>query len=155
MSLIKGNKYQLKKIVLTDDTTVIATATNNQVLQPIEGRIYEVVWMRISIPIPAGGAAGNHYLKILNFEANDNQTLIAKLKANFGATITAGYGGSFFADSEEIPGGTGEQFALMTGGLIRASNSLPVWFYYGNDTDVSQTGTRTIELLVKEFTEGA
>ena len=44
------------------------------------------------------------------------------------------------------------ELGIKKGGLI-ASYDCPIDFKYFNDTDVSQTGTRTIELIVKVYKE--
>jgi len=56
--------------------------------------------------------------------------------------------------AKETPSDTDSQYDILTNGRLVASHSVPLNFVYNNATDVAQTGTRTLEIIVKRLPEG-
>jgi len=143
----------IKKIDLSDDTTVTSGGgTNTQTLQPPQGLIYKICRLMIYIPDPAGSAANDH---ILSAEWDNSITLQAQalfyLKASFGNPILTSYG-SFQANSTEAPGAATQQDNMITGiSHNYATYDYPITFDYTNNTDVNQTGTRSLIIYVEVY----
>ena len=76
------------------------------------------------------------------------------LSSNTGSAIKTA-SNSFDATSE-TPSGTAQQFDIIAGKIpLIASNQYKLIFNYTNNTDVNQTGTRLLKILVKEYPEGS
>jgi hypothetical protein len=143
------NTFKLKVIDLTNDTTVVATTgTNSQTLQPSANRIYEIVNLYYWVDAPIGDTSGTHEL-----EALWNTTRrIWRIVGNHSTTLSINEW-AFGGDNSEAPSGIDNQYEMQHRGRVWASNSEPVIFKYSNKTDANQTGTRTLEILVKEYME--
>jgi len=148
--LITHNDYfKIKKIDLSSSATVGHPASETQTLQPAAGKIYQVIEIYANLPDPAGSSAGTHYIhgKYQNITGS-----MIYISSGFGNDITIDQNG-FTGSGTERPSGNSEQFLVPRGGMIICSNSQPFDFVYTNSTDVDQTGTRTLEILVKEYPE--
>jgi len=149
MSYSQGSSFLgIKEIDLSDDTSVDASGgTNTQSLTPPIGQIYKVVDLLITINTPGGTSTGSHKLQCNHLDAT---YFIFSLTAAHDAAMQA-YGGQFIAGSNETPSSINQQFVLMHEGVIVASNASPVDFVYTNSTDVAQTTTRTLKLIVEVY----
>jgi hypothetical protein len=150
MGIQTTNKSKLKLIDLSDNTSVASSGgTDTQTLQPNSGYIYKIVNMLVVIPAIAA-ASGAHTLSFKSQNTTSGYNII-KLSGTDGAVMRI-YQGNFYADSES-PSGASEQFLLIHGGLLMASNDEPIDIIYKNSSDTNQTGTRTLEILVEEIPE--
>lgn len=154
MGLGSGNhSFKLKLIDLTDDTTVTsAGGTNTQTLQPPVGKIYEIVKIWFDMPV-VGGTINTHTLK--GSYVNSGATLFAFFSAtsDHDQNIDTYYG-EFSANGTELPSGASNQYQVSHAQFNLFCNyDNPIYFYYVNDTDANQTGTRVIKVLVKESYE--
>ena len=136
---------------LSDNTGVNAGNSNTQTLTPPTGKIYTMAMIYYHAPDPAGSSSGTHDLTIKRVYVSIARQL-AIIKATTGNDVTVGSNTLWSGDSNEQPSNVELQYALTHGGLI-ASNSYPIQFIYNNDTDVAQAGTRTCEILVREYNE--
>lgn len=144
----EGN-YTIEVITLTDDTTIThAPTTQTLQLKPDVGFVYEVLDIGYQAPDPVGSGAGTHQLYIsYNGAFND----MARIKATTGNAVWIAITG-FDGDSSEVPSAIGDQYDIMHNRL-HASNSVPIDFAYTNSTDVDQSGTRTLIIVVKKYRE--
>jgi hypothetical protein len=144
--------FKLKVIDLTDDTTVGPAGSNTQTLTPPAGKIYSIKYIYYNAPDPAGSGAGTHELAIERILVTSERRN-ALVKATTGNTINIGTNSLWAGDSAEYPSNANQQHDLMYRGDLICSNDYPIKFVYNNDTDVNQTGTRVLEILVKEYDE--
>lgn len=146
------NGFKLKLIDLSDNTTVTAAGTNTQQLQAPAGKVYQVVNIYYNAAAPIGAAAGTHKIEAGHNGITRAQNLLI-CEGAFNTVIRISEAG-FAGSTQEVPSAAADQYALSVRGNIYASYSIPVDFVYTNSSDVSQTGTRTLEIVVKEFNEG-
>lgn len=155
MAFNHNHRFKLKLIDLSDNTTVAhAPTSNTQTLQPASGKIYEIIKIFIYIPDPAGSAAGTH--ELIMHHTTDGSSVYGTflLRATTGNSLGTYYS-AFTADSAEAPGEAITQGQILNGfGDILCSYTYPIYFKYTNSTDVDQSGTRVIKVLVKEYNEG-
>lgn len=138
---------------LTDDATVSHTGgTNSQLLQPPAGKVWQVIYFRMSIPAPVGDTAGTHNMKISYYDGTVYHNIV-EIVSNH-STSCESYYFQFQGTSSEAPANAGQQQEIVSR-LLWASNSYPIRFIYTNDTDADQTGTRQLDIWVKEYTESA
>lgn len=148
MGYTQRQKLSINSVDLSDNTTVNAGANKTETLQPNAGKIYQIIGLYVSIADPSGSTSGTHELRI---KYQNNNTYI-QIKATTGNIISVNQN-LFTGDSAEKPSGTAQQFEIMYYGILYASYDQPLDFEYYNDTDANQTGTRTIQLIVKEVKE--
>lgn len=152
---IRNGNFKLKLIDLSDSTAVASGGgTNDQDLTPDAGYIYQIVWMDINIPAPAGATANTHHIRGYVNQTIDSQNIYFIISSNFGDAITCGYAATFTGTQTELPSGDAAQRDLITFGCMWASNNHPLRFRYTNSTDANQTGNRVLKLLVREYQEG-
>lgn len=150
MGYFVDNNFKLKLVDLTNDDSVASGGgTNTQTLQAEAGYVYEVIF--INVYIPKVGTANTHNLRI--YYQNITNDSLLYCSSTFNADISIGRNGIQFAgDDSELPANAREQFNIHNK-MLYASNTQPIDFLYTNSTDVNQTGTRTIEVMVKEYKE--
>ena len=145
--------FKVKIISLTDDTQVNSGGgTDTKYLKPDLGYIYEMVLVNIDIEDAAGSTAGTHQIKII-YEASQTEftidNLIAFYRGTTGQDITTAYtrpdGPDYEKPSTYIDSTLYEK--------RYATNTNPLSFQYTNSLDAHQTGTRIIEIMVKEYKE--
>lgn len=153
MGVTKNNAFKIALIDLSDDTSVAAAGNNTQTLQAPAGKIYQVIGIEYLAPAPIGAGAGEHTLTIYSAIGTDSQqTKMAVLNTVFGSTLAIGFTNNFVAATVESPSVALEQRAVCTD-ILWCSHTYTIHFKYDNDTDVAQTGTRTLNILVKVFDE--
>jgi len=135
----------------TDSSVASGGGTDTVTLQPDEGYIYKVRSIFIDIPDPAGSGANNHVLSCLLGGETASTYKHFFIASDFGNDITV-YGMNGFIGTSESPSGASEQHSIIYHDLI-CSNSYPLDLLYKNNTDVNQTGTRTVKFLVEEIPE--
>ena len=149
MPIGRLNNYTLEILDIDDDTTVTHAPTSiTNALTPPPGFVYEILSLSVSIPDPAGSAAGTHSLLIQPAGAASNQRIF-KIDANTGSTIVCKY--NQWTATTVNPGAAAQQFTQLSACI--ASFDVPLNFVYTNSTDVDQAGTRAIQMLVKKYRE--
>ena len=145
-----GKKYKFKLVDLTDNTQVNSGgATNTQALRPADGKIYEVVHMYVYIPDAVGSTAGTHKIECAyNDESDASGNFL--IQGNTGTAYIGITCAGFVGDAEQ-PAGLPTQFDRIKS--LTASYDYYINFKYTNSLDANQTGTRRIEIWVKEFDE--
>jgi len=145
----RENNYKLKLIDVSDNTMVPSGGgTVNNDVQPPEGEIYQIINAWLDIPDPAGSAASNHV--IYGQVGADNSQRWFSFNSNTGLDITTYYNQA--QASSENPSVSGDQQSLFSS-QICISHTHFLRLRYLNNTDVNQTGTRTMKLLVKVYRE--
>lgn len=147
-----GAAFKLKLIDLSDDTSVTsAGGTNTQTLQPPQGKIYHVIYWIYLANSPGGTANGTHQFAAYpqNIDDTINNIYIKSEHDSYLRINNNGFNmtGNTVAYPTSVNGG------LTLQNNIWASYDQPWDFLYQNDTDVNQTGTRTLKFLVQEFNE--
>jgi len=145
-----GN-FTLEMINLSDDTQVNSGGNSNiQILIPPAGKIYQIVDIRYTAPDPIGSAANSQYLMV---RSNDgvNQIEHLKIEAPFSEAIYINRG-EYYGSTSEEPTDATAQFIQLCQSLYSSRNAYLDFFYF-NNTDVHQTGTRVLDILVKVFNE--
>jgi hypothetical protein len=143
MGVTKIGTYRTLVIDLSDNTQVNAGNSNVQTLQPPVNKVYEVLHIFYNIATPGGTAAGTHDITITT--TNFAEAIIIS-KAAHGSTVQI-KSLELVGDSLELPTTTPTQ-AMAIQSLV-ATYDEPVVFTYNNDTDVNQTKTRTLKILVR------
>jgi len=141
--------FKIKLVNLTNDTQVNAGNDNTQTLRPLAGKIYKIIYFYYYAPDPVGSAAGTHDIRI-QYDLTGTKRNVALCKATTGNIVAIGTNSSWTGDSSEVPSTATEQHTMLYHDLW-ASYDFPLYFLYENDTDVNQTGTRVLEILVKEY----
>jgi hypothetical protein len=154
MPVSKIADFKLKQIDLTDNTTVAhAPSSNTQTLQPPAGKIYEIVRIFYLAGDPAGSSAGTHSLTVTYDTTYTTYFGILYMSSTTGNDL-ATYFSLLVGNSAEAPASDTIQAQLNNGvGQLLASHDYPISFIYTNSTDVDQTGTRRLVILVKEYDE--
>jgi len=148
-----NNGFKLKLIDLSDNTSVASSGgTNKQTLQPDPGKIYEVCKIWYVASDPAGSSAGSHKIECHYETTGDTYNGVFRIAGNTGSGIYTRFGG-FVGDSEEAPSTEATQQLYIGSCNLVCSNTYPLNFTYTNSTDVNQTATRTLKILVKEYNE--
>jgi len=152
LSYFINPNFRLHYVDLSDDTTVSSGGgTDTQTLRPNEGEIYVVYNTYANIPA-IGGASGDHDLEAF-WKSSSGQLRAFKLDGTDGAVMyILGYGGGFAASTEQ-PSDSDDQMELMMRGGIVLSYDHYMNFVYTNDSDTNQSGTRTLKIWVKVFSE--
>ena len=150
MGIVKSEFIGVKLIDLSDDTTIAPAGTNTQQLQPPVGQCYKLLHTEVNIPDPSGSTTGDHELRCFQNGQGESTSAYWRALSNTGNTIntnTMGWG----VDSES-PANARDMFMVL-GNLIEcwATYDNPLDYKYTNDTDVNQTGTRTIKILVAVY----
>ena len=152
MTRTEGNSFLgLKYIDISTDDTVAAAATDDIEITPPKGLIYVIAGVEVSIPDPAGSASGNHSLYVYNKFFSVDSTYF-DLKSNAGGAIYIQNDTGLIADTEN-PGAGSDQFKAILGERSIVNNDYPLVVRYSNQTDVSQTGTRTVKIMFKVYKE--
>lgn len=147
----REDKYKIEMIDLTTSTSVASSGGVEYLdLQPDIGYVYEVVFLKISIPDPVGSGSGTHRLTGGYWDGSAHWGMFY-VQSNTGTAITSAESG--FVGTSEQPATAADQFNIISGQIIVASNSEPFRFRYLNSTDVNQTGSKTIKVWVKIFRE--
>jgi len=102
--------------------------------------------MYLNAPAPAGASSGTHYLRVSQGTGEQHRLYG---KSAYGSSVRFQYGIWLSAGSDKEPPNEAEQQHNEYGLLSDADN--PIRIYYKNDTDVSQTGTRSVRILVKKI----
>ena len=136
------------EIIDADDATAVAAAAQDvYTLQPPAGTIYQVISFYWNIPA-IGGSAGNHHI---NIERTPAATWRHFRATNAGTSaINCNYD-DVQTSSSKTPSNAREQANLHN--KLWASNSVPLYFEYDNQTDTQQAGTRTLRILVRKTLE--
>lgn len=151
MGYFKDPGYKLTLVDLSDDTTIAPAGDDTQTLQAPAGKVYEIVAWVYDGPDPIGSGAGTHTLKA--FYTTFTETyIIVQLTATTGNDLNVAMSQGLFGDSSEAPTNIREQITVLNHNWP-VSNTYTISFKYDNDTDVNQTGTRTLKILVKEYSE--
>jgi len=149
MGLKTSNKSTFELLDLTETDTVNAGATKTVTVTADEGEIWIVRDIRMSIPDPAGSSSGNH---LFYLRRSDTDVEMGYLYAAFGNNININDGALAGAGGEE-PTGSENQRELIRNNIYITS-TLPFQFHYYNNTDVNQTGTRLLKVLIEKVKEG-
>lgn len=147
MGMNRENNSKLVLVDLSATATIAPAGTETNDLKPDVGFIYIVRYVYVRIPDPVGSGAGDHTIELTNTGFGTAQ---AKAVAAFGNTIWIRYD-ALEGSSSELPSGVTQQQGILQN--LIASNSLPIEFKYTNGTDVNQTGTRAINVLVEKIRE--
>ena len=139
----------LKIIDLSSSEEVAAAGNDLQLLTPPKGQMYKIKDIYYLSADPAGSSSGNQYIDIGLVGFSDRNYII--VISNFGSAIFIKNSG-LVGDTEVPSSGTIVNELIRSGQMV-CSNSIPMEFYYKNATDVSKTGTRTLEILVEIYKE--
>jgi len=142
--------FTVIQVDLSDDTTVAhAPTTVETLLQPPEGYAYQLIMWNIRMPDPAGSAAGTHTLRCHQQGLSYIDNRLWQAVSNTGTDIVVGRYFQIIATTDS-PSQSSDQSDMMRGGCW-ATHAMPIIFEYTNGTDVDQSGTRKIQLLVKKY----
>jgi hypothetical protein len=139
----------IKLIDLSTDDTVASAGSDTVQLQPPSGKIYKIIGMYVDILDPSGSSSGSHKFRCASNGMSDSRVYF-ETNSDSGAGITFSNAG--FVATTEQPSSSSDQYRIMHEWLY-ASNSIPLDFEYANSTDVAQSQTRTLEILVAVYKE--
>jgi len=152
MSFASGPSFLgIKFIDLSTTDTVNSGVTETTAITPPEGQIYSLIGLEVAIPDPAGSASGDHTFQLVNSSFSNLSEYLLCVR-NSGGAINAQNDAGLVGDTE-MPSGIDEQLFAILGERIWCSNSIPLNVVYENDTDVNQTGSRTMKFLFKVYKE--
>lgn len=150
MPVVKKANYTTRLIDLSESTTVAHAPTTRTVsLTPPAGKIWEIIDIYYMAAAPIGASSGDHRISIRYQGVGEVKCYCESV---FGSFVSMRW--CAFYGNSEIPSTAQTQLDLMTLGILIASNNVPLDFEYYNTTDVDKTGTRTLEIVVKEYAEG-
>jgi hypothetical protein len=153
MTLNHHPHFKLKQIDLSDDTTVAASGTNTQSLTPPAGKIYRIISILYVAPDPSGSSSGTHELEWrYNGFTQGSSGRLGFVQGNTGSGISVS-SNRYVGNASEVLSSETLQHQLITLGCMYCSSTYTIDFKYDNDTDVSQTGTRTLLIMVLEYDE--
>jgi len=153
MAINQGPSFLgIKLLDHSTSATVAAAATEDTTIQAPKGQCYRINRISFEIPDPAGSSSGSHTLYLLYNLTDRPQEGLIGAAGNFGTSITTSYG--IMSASDESPSGNAEQNRVIMG-LSRnwITSTIPLYWRYVNGTDVSQTGSRLLKLLVEVYKE--
>jgi hypothetical protein len=138
-----------KKIILLnlDSTTTILAGQSEVVsVTPATGKIYSINALASDCPAPPAATTGEHRLIVGQYGLG----YVPTIKSAYNISIQiAGNAPNLYSS---IGPNSIEAIANFIKGAL-ASNSIPFVLQYVNATDVDQTNTRRIRLVVEEFDE--
>jgi len=141
--------YKVKIIDLSDNTQVNSGGgTNTQTLKPAAGKIYEVFMIGATWPA-IGGASGNHSVVTRLTDGTDTVNMLSITGTDGAVMSITGYYGC--AGSSVLPNSIAYTLPMIRSLVV--SNTKYIEFYYANNSDTNQTGTRELNVWVKEFNE--
>ena len=152
MGMERGSRFRLELIDASDDTSVGAGTNITNTITPPVGKIYQVIDWDVHIPIPGGGGSGSHELHVRTMNGGSTSQNKLYVKTAFGAELSIGGYFEMVGATTESPSGTAPQNLILTG-EVWCDHTNPLKFYYKNDADVAQAGTRRMKILVKEYNE--
>lgn len=134
----------------TNTGNVTASNTDTHTLTPPEGKIWEVVRIRLYCLAPPSATTGSHEFRLFT-EDNDSTITVYHLsgESNYNTKLSYTYGRWEHADILQKPADPIHQLQAVEGIVISDTN--PLYLLYSNDTDVTQTNPRVFEALVKEI----
>ena len=145
----RENNYIVELLNLSEvDTVTHAPTTKTVVLQPPVGFVYEVIDINYNAGDPSGSGSGTHQI-YGRYEGAFSD--IFRVKGNFGSSISIIVSG-LVGNAGETPSAIADQLRLMQHTMI-VSNTCFLNFNYTNSTDVDQTGTRSLTVVVKKYRE--
>jgi len=139
----------IKAIDLTTNATVNTSDSDEIDLKPNKGFIYQVIGVYVDIPDPIGSGANDHELYFYSDAFGTRYSSYLEVRVNSGADIDIQTDSGLVGNTES-PTNIDEQLWAICERMW-ASYDVPLHILYRNDTDVNQTGTRTIKLLVKVY----
>ena len=141
----------IKKVDLTTNTSIAAGEEGNIIVTAPAGIIYKIFDVSFFIPAPNGAGSGTHEIEF-KYNKPDNKNYYVSLLMRGAAAYNESIyttGGLIGAAGSESPSAQDQQYWLLGGQRpIYISEDIPLYIDYENDTNVSQTGSRYIVLLV-------
>jgi hypothetical protein len=134
---------------LSSATTVAAGSNHVVVIQPPVGKLWIVQSLFLQAPIPSGGTSGNHEFLLAH---GDSDLGIGQGRGNFDKQVR--YQHHQWRDNVaanlaiEVPSDKAAQQWLARG--LHLTNDVTLQVQYNNNTNVDQTGSRTIKVGVLE-----
>jgi len=150
------NLYKKLKVGDYTNSSTVAPAGDHEItFAPDHGFLRKILSIYIDIPNPVGSTAGNHYLHAYWNTASKIGSTYIYLDTPTGTAIKTYYG-EFVASTTEKPSNSTLQSEVLLGGATElwASKDYPIYFYYYNNTDVNQTGSRRLIIRYLEMNEG-
>jgi len=146
-----ANVANRKKIVYVDassSTTVTAGSLETITIQPPQGKIWKVIQFYFKVSAPAGATSGNQYAGITNNQFSLFEQPYAS--TTYSGTIEIRH----YPHEYNLlkPSISVEEFGHFIERL-KGSYDYPLAVKYQNATDVNQTNTRIIKLILEEEDE--
>jgi len=139
----------LENLTLTESDTVNASASKAVNIQPPVGIVYQIIMMRAHAADPAGSSAGTHKFRGYYKTAGSNGTCFL-CSSNTGGAVAINLT-SWVGTASKQPADLTDQIALIGNGMLWSDHTEYFVIRYENDTDVNQTGPRTLEVVVKKY----
>lgn len=128
---------------LTTSATVAAGAVESITVYAPSGQISKLQAMVIDIPTPTGALSGNHYVYVQYSIAN-----ITSMYANSNYNVKVVFRNSQWEIADIAKAPATEAVTAMQG--FEFDDVIGLTFFYGNNTDVAQTGSRMIKVVLKD-----
>ena len=145
MGYFAESGFKIELVDLTSTGTIAPAGTDAITLQPPEGYAYQILDMNLRASLPAGGSSGTHEFKgRITGNYHDEFWVIAAFNS---VVYIAPY--DFNGPDTERPTAIGQQFPTIHETMY-CTNDNPLVITYTNDTDVDQTGSRTVIVIVKK-----
>jgi len=141
-----NDRPELDQVEVRQTSTLGSDSTATTEIYAPEGSVYRILAMRILAPAPSGAGSGDHYIKLNTLGE------VGVLFGSIGYDTDLWFTNSQWQNTmdEDYPNGAGETLEALQS--LTATDDSPVSIVYRNRTDVDQTQTREVDLVVEEVT---
>ena len=140
---ISPAKYKHIIEEITESGTILSIGTDNTVLTPPAGKLWEILNMYLMASDPIGATSGTHSFTLLVGNIN-----VLRGKSIFSSDLKWDYSVWALADSEQIPSSDAAAQNALTS--VKLTQETPLTVRYFNGTDVSQILGRYIRFSILE-----
>lgn len=142
---LSGRKVLISRGDYSQVLNVLAGGNVNITITPPLGELWRIKGLpRAQVNGPSGATTGTHTLSIRSGQNSYNNTL---LTASWPFGSTAGIFANAFSTGATSPFPSTVDGQIMTIQGLVATNAAPLYIYYANNTDVTQSQSITIELI--------
>lgn len=142
-SVAVQDRPNIKTIEVNNSETLTSGSSENTRVYAPENAVYRVIAMGYKAPAPPNASSGSHYMYLVSGET----ALITRGVQN--STDTLQYTRNYWKQSSTADPTTEiAQSNAVQASVADANNGLR--FTYSNQSDVDQTETRTIKLVIEE-----
>lgn len=138
------DKPNIKTIEIDNTDTLPSGANENTYIYAPEGAVYRVVAMSYDVDEPANSSSGTHFMYLTSGES----VLVTRGEASYNLRLR--FSRHFWKNADNQVDPTNEAAQASAVQSCVADSEAGLRFSYYNQTDVDQTNSRSIRLVVEE-----